>query len=647
MLAQVHDTMQAVLVIGKKNNTVSNTNPTQTLSLIQLINGSNQSVADAVKHFAGVVVKDYGGIGGFKTVSVRSLGANHTIVLYDGVALNDAQSGQIDLGKLSLDNIYQITLQNGSPSDMLSPAKAYAAASVLALKTTSNQFDTNFKTSIQASLKKASFGFYDGSFYASKRIGNIFKTSLLASYLQADGNYGFKSYENQAAIAYRINSDIKASKLEYDAGFYKNDSNKLLCKTYYYNSKRGLPNAIILFNSSTKQRLNDRNFFIQTKWQHTLQHKDEFVLLVKYNADRVYYVDPSFQNSAGKLENEFIQKEFYSSFAYKRILSKKFTASFATDANKNKLVRGDVFNVGFANPTRYHFLSNLTTKYSHKKNDIQGNLLFTSIVQKVENGTAPKNYFALSPTISAITKQIFNSQLNVRAFYKNIFRIPSFNDVYYTNFGNLLLKPEYAKQYNVGVTYYKTNVSFLKEISITADAYYNTVTDKIVAVPRQNLFQFTAINIGKVNIKGVDVAVHTQIEHNNLSIFNIDVNYSYQQSKDYTDATSPLYKTQIAYTPKHSGSGTLQVIYKKLIITYSFLYASNRYRIGEPNPDNFLAPFTSSDCSVAYNFLQKNNIEQKIIFSANNVFNTQYEIVKYYPLPRFNYSIKYLLTIHK
>ena len=46
----------------------------------------------------GVTVKDYG-IGGLKTVSVRSLGANHTTVSYDGIALTDVQSGQIDIGR--------------------------------------------------------------------------------------------------------------------------------------------------------------------------------------------------------------------------------------------------------------------------------------------------------------------------------------------------------------------------------------------------------------------------------------------------------------------------------------------------------------------------------------------------------------------
>ena len=52
-----------------------------------------QNIGDAVKRFAGTNVRDYGGIGGVKTVSVRNLGAAHTAVSYDGVAISNTQAG--------------------------------------------------------------------------------------------------------------------------------------------------------------------------------------------------------------------------------------------------------------------------------------------------------------------------------------------------------------------------------------------------------------------------------------------------------------------------------------------------------------------------------------------------------------------------
>ena len=48
-------------------------------------------MGDALKRFAGVQVKDYGGVGGMKTVNIRGLGAGHTGVVYDGVQVGDCQ----------------------------------------------------------------------------------------------------------------------------------------------------------------------------------------------------------------------------------------------------------------------------------------------------------------------------------------------------------------------------------------------------------------------------------------------------------------------------------------------------------------------------------------------------------------------------
>ena len=87
--------------------------PSQRLSGKRLEALSSFSVADAIRYFAGVQLKDYGGVGGLKTVDVRSMGTNHTGVFYDGIQLGNAQNGQVDLGKFSLDNIEDISLYNG------------------------------------------------------------------------------------------------------------------------------------------------------------------------------------------------------------------------------------------------------------------------------------------------------------------------------------------------------------------------------------------------------------------------------------------------------------------------------------------------------------------------------------------------------
>ena len=79
--------------------------PVQMLAGEELQKLSVHSVADAIRYFSGIQIKDYGGIGGLKTVNIRGLGTQHVGVFYDGVQLGNAQNGQIDLGRFSLDNM--------------------------------------------------------------------------------------------------------------------------------------------------------------------------------------------------------------------------------------------------------------------------------------------------------------------------------------------------------------------------------------------------------------------------------------------------------------------------------------------------------------------------------------------------------------
>ena len=96
--------------------------PVQTLSGDALQGLSTQSVADALRYFSGVQVKDFGGVGGMKTVDIRSMGTHHLGVFYDGIEIGNAQNGTVDLGKFSLDNIEEIALYNGQKAEIFQSA---------------------------------------------------------------------------------------------------------------------------------------------------------------------------------------------------------------------------------------------------------------------------------------------------------------------------------------------------------------------------------------------------------------------------------------------------------------------------------------------------------------------------------------------
>ncbi|RYY15191.1 MAG: TonB-dependent receptor, partial [Chitinophagaceae bacterium] len=613
--------------------------PAQSFNKETLQHLNAQSVGEATKYFTGVTVKDYGGIGGLKTVAVRSLGANHTAVMYDGILLSDAQAGQTDLGKLSLDNVQSITLYNAQPAELLLPARSYASASVLAIRTTASLSDSARKYGLTISMRTGSFGLINPSARVRYQFNKRFYNTLYAGWQKADGAYSFKAYEAGGGTEKRKNSDINAFHLEYDAAYHLSDSNVIQLKTYYYDSDRGLPGAIVLYNNATRQRLTDRNFFTQASWRIPVSSKSHLLFNGKYAYNYNYYVDPDYPNSQGKLENTFHQREAYLSGAYEYAVSSVIRLAYASDVWINRLRRTDAFAQGFAEPSRTSWLNNLAVRSRFDRVELQGNLLYTLQYDKVNTGIAARDIKELTPGIAIAYQPFATSPLRLRAFYKNVFRAPTFNDLYYTFIGNVSLRPEYAKQYNVGITYRQNTAFFIQSALITVDAYYNRVKDKILAIPRQNLFQWTMLNIGAVRSKGIDAGVQFYFKRMGSLDLSARIGYTFQDALDVSDKNSTLYKTQLPYTPKHSGSVNVNASYKKFDIGYNVLLSGYRYRLGDPIPENLVKEWATQDLSVSYNLSTRKSGKYRLSLELNNLFNKQYEVIRYYPMPRFNYRV--------
>src|SRR5690606_32900536 len=97
--------LDTVTILHQRFSPVQSAMPLQTLDARQIDASNSLNVADAVRGFAGVQIRDYGGIGGLKTMDVRHMSGQHTGMLYNGAAISNAQNGLVDLGRFSLDNL--------------------------------------------------------------------------------------------------------------------------------------------------------------------------------------------------------------------------------------------------------------------------------------------------------------------------------------------------------------------------------------------------------------------------------------------------------------------------------------------------------------------------------------------------------------
>lgn len=611
--------------------------PVQELSGKQLHQLSSHNVADALRYFSGIQIKDYGGVGGLKTVNIRSMGTNHVGVFYDGIELGNAQNGTVDLGRFSLDNMESVTLYNGQKSAIFQPAKDFGSSGSIYLQTRTPQFEEGKKYNVRASFKTGSFGVANPSVLWEQKLGQRISSSFSAEYLHSSGKYKFtyRMQEGYDTTAVRQNGDLNALRVEgglfgqLKQGYWK-------AKAYLYNSERGYPGAIVRNKFSHEDRQWDTNFFTQGTFKKDFTQWYSLLANAKYAYDYLHYLaDPNKDESLMYVNNHYYQQEVYTSVANRFNLFSWWEASFSADYQFN-LLNADLRD--FVYPRRHTLLASIATAMRFKQVELQASLLET-FVHDTSSGTPAPDKQKLTPSFFVSWRPFPQSGLNLRGFYKRIFRMPTLNDLYYTFVGNINLEPEFTTQYDLGFTYNRTfNNTWLRSLEVQTDVYYNEVENKIVATPTSNFFRWTMVNLGNVEIRGVDVALQTGWKiGRDLTVSN-RINYTYQRAQDFTDPKSEFYGGQIPYIPWHSGSAVVNLQWRSWEANYSFIYTGERYSSQANIPYNYQLPWYTSDFSVSKG-LKVWKGDLKLTLEVNNLLNQQYEVVACYPMPGTNFKL--------
>ncbi len=618
--------------------------PSQTLSGKDLERLNSNSVADAMRYFAGVQIKDYGGVGGIKTVNVRSMGTNHTGVAYDGVQLGNAQNGQIDLGQFSLDNIEALSLHNGQKSALLQPARDFGNAASVYLRTRTPKFKNGESYHARAAVRFGSFDLINPSALIELRISEHVNASLSAEWLNSSGKYKFRYRRVNPAgeLAYdttavRENGDINATRLELNLnGSVKAGTWQF--KAYNYNSERGVPGAIVNNVWRRGERIWDTNSFAQGsatfsfgKWT-TMEH-------IKYAFYRTHYVNND--DKQIKIDNLYRQRELYFSTANMINILSGWSASLSYDFMWNTL-DADVY--GFAKPERFTNLLSIATSVETGRFMATASGLLTFVHDRLAGQEAPADKHVFTPAIYASYRMLKDKELSLRAFYKKSFRMPTFNDLYYADMGNSKLEPEHVDQYNIGLLYDKNKEGFLSAIRMSIDGYYNRVHDKIVAYPKGQQFRWTMLNLGLVDIKGVDVTALLTFNPFKETYVTFRGQYTYQRAIDITNPSDNYYRHQIPYIPKNSGSAVVNVTWRNIGLNYSFIYVGSRYNQQENIRYNYTQPWYTSDISASYDFAIQ-NVKMRILAEVNNLLSQDYDVILNYPMPKRNFKISLTVEI--
>ena len=613
--------------------------PVQMLSGEKLRSLGTHSIADAIRYFSGVQIKDFGGIGGLKSINVRSLGSQHVGVFYDGVELGNAQNGIVDLGRFSLDNMESVSLYNGQKSATLQSAKDYASANAVYLRTKKPRFTDGKRNNWNFGLKGGSFMTVNPSVLWEHKISDRLSLSASTEFLYTTGRYKF-TYAKQDGYdttGVRQNGDVRMTRAEV-ALFGDIEGGYWRAKVYFYDSERGYPGAVVRGKFVHQDRQRDDNFFAQGSFKKDFAPWYSLQVSGKYAYDYLHYLaDPRLDVTAMYVDNRYRQQEAYLSAAHRFKPFRWWILSLATDFQWNSL---DADLRDFVYPLRYAGYGAAATAFELGGLKLSASLLYTYIHDVLRASDAEMDdRHQLSPAVIASWKPFRDIDLELRAFYKKNYRMPTFNDLYYTFTGASWLEPEETVQYDFGATWHLIRSrGWFRGLDIQADVYFNQIDNKIIAMPTSNQFRWTMMNLGYVEILGTDIAAQGYFRFGPVDV-SPRVSYTFQRARDLSDPTSEWYGGQVAYIPLHSCSVTLGAAYSSWSLNYSFIYTGGRYESSANIPENYAQPWYTHDVSLTKSF-EFNGWGLRATVLVNNILNQQYEVVKCYPMPGTNFMIK-------
>ena len=612
--------------------------PPQSLSGEALRRMNNLNVADALRYFSGLQLKDYGGVGGIKTVNIRSMGTNHLGISYDGIALGNAQNGQIDLGQFSLDNVEEISLYNGQRSAMLQPASDFCSAATVYIRTRQPQFFSGKNHRVKLKAQAGSSDTWRLNALWEQKLSEAVSHSLSVGALTSSGRYKFRYKRNTPGgkVAYdttavRHNGDIWAVRAEENlygrltAGLWQ-------MKAYTYHSERGIPGAIVSNVWRRGERQWDHNSFLQGSVRRDFGDRFSSRIVGKYAYYNTRYVNND--ETQIHVDNTYRQQELFASWANAfDIVPDLWSVSLSYDFRWNRL---DANLTDFARPRRFSHLLALATSLKWRRLKAQASVVGQHITDRVQLGQAGHVRPPLSPAVVLNYVPFGQGWLTLRAFCKRSFRMPTFNDLYYADMGSSSLRPESALQYDGGVILErpKRKTANRWHWRLQADAYYNTVSNKIVAYPKGQQFRWTMLNLGRVHIKGVEALGELTMKPKPDWSLTARLQYTFQDARDVTNPANAFYRDQIPYIPWHSGTAVLAATWKGWSVNYSFIYTGERYSQQENIRTNHLEPWYTHDLSLAF---QASKWHARL--DVNNLLAQDYDVILNYPMPKRNFML--------
>jgi len=548
-----------------------------------IINNSVESLGDLLQKHANLYFKQ-NGYGMVSSISLRGSSASQTGIYWNGIAINSALNGQTDFNTLSANGFNQIEIRKGAGSTLFGSG---AIGGAINLK---DKISFTPKIGFIANLGYASFN-TSSLFFQSVISHDNYYTKVSIEGVKADNDYPFLETEHINENAKFKNYQIKSA-----LAYKLNHNNQLKFFTNYSYNYREFARTITAPSKNLYKNTDNRILF---NWINTGNKYNSNLNFAFLQEDYKFYLDKNLADfSYGKTDSYLIKYDI------KYLIKKQQSVSFGFE---NKFTKGEGLSIQKKE-------RNILETYALYHQKLFNKLTYNASVRK-----GFSNVYTI-PLIYAINARMdILSNFNVRANYSSNYKLPTFNDLYWEFSGNENLLPE-------------TSIS--SEIGLYFNSKYFSSNIIAYQIKSKNLIQWRPVTATFWKPLNVQEVTNNGFEFDIKSHFNINKHrFNIQSKYAFTRATDKALQKQLIYVPFYKATSNFNYEYNGWQFNYNFQF--NGFVFTTTSNTQYVDSFNLSN--IQFHKKIANNIT--IGFYINNLFNKNYQIVAYRPMPNRNYKL--------
>ena len=543
----------------------------QVISAEFIKNSAATNVADLLQQVAGVDIRRRGTAGSQADLYIRGGGFDQTLLLIDGIKMDDAQTGHHTMNAaLPIEVIERIEIIKGPAARVFGQNAFTGAINIVTKSTLANTASVN--------IEAGSFGQLNGSVTVGKEFEN---SSIIAhvGILTSDGYRHNSDYENKnyllKGVFNKKEQPIEVIATFFDKKFGANGFYASATATEQYEETQSS-----LLGASTTFRTEKFKITPRVYWK---RGQDEYVYI---RDNPSVYRNLHITNKVGVETNASYTSDIG-------------ITGFGVDLSRVFISSN---NLGKRNRTMANLFLEHRFKFADGKIDITPGVAVTYFSDfKFHAFPGLDIGFKLSDNLKA---------------YGNLgvtYRIPTYTDLYYNDrstIGNSNLKPEEAFAQEIGLKF--NSGRFTSSVAI-----FNRDADNLIDFIRPDVIsKYEATNIAKVNTKGFELNTDYRFK---LNEFNQTLSFGYNYlNDDILDQNKDLSRYSLN-TLKHQFITRFESkLFKN--VRQNIIYKHAERTIG--------TSYNVWDASV---IVAVNTFNFTV--TANNIFNAEYIESGFVPMP--------------